>query len=547
LAVYNGFVEFDTLDAIKGQITVVPTQINSHPSPAEIDIDFDVLKYRTDNNNVYSPYVFNKAGTTWAVNGFSISALRSASAKRFVASGGLAKYPSLKDAVAVGEKSVFAVGGNLFKTTKATLTDKTDLICVNSPPKSLARKSKTKSFDFYYKNVKTRLEIIGANDEFYFVNSTSIIKVPNAMQQTWSVVASAAASDVVVFDVAKGLYYSIPNYTELFTAVTLGVDSIFQARITYDDELFIIAVVGGNKSILFTENEQTSLRSFVFNGGAPATKYTFGAGVNVVKDWSFTHHKNVMFVSDYDSGVGGTRGTTGGQKCYVSTDNGYTFTKCFDFTGNDWSNITNAANITAFGASQAHIHSVTYDPKQNVVWIITGDGAVSYDNSSLFWSRDLGQTWTHKRSTIADDGARTQHVIGLPFDGCMVFGSDASNLNGVAAITYDGDSMLQERIKNYASKSDLLCFARSVWARGSSKVKYMSFGKNSDKTADTDANSFVIASANGYQWETIWIDNNAAIYGNVFCYDDTRGNVYVTLDGSGVYKERVLVMGVDYS
>jgi len=253
-----------------------------------------------------------------------------------------------------------------------------------------------------------------------------------------------------------------------------------------------------------------------------------------------------MFISDYDLGVSGVRGTTGGQKCYVSTDNGYTFTKCFDFTGTDWSNITNAANIISFGAASAHIHSVTYDPYQGVTWIITGDGAVSNDNSSLFWSRNFGTTWTHMRSTIVDNGALIQQVVGLPFDGCMTFGTDASYLNGTTVITYNGDSMVQESTKNHASKVALLCFARSVWARETSKVKYMSFGKDSQQTADPDAYSFILASSNGYTWETVWEDNNAAIYGNVFCYDDTDGKVYISLDGTGSYKERVVVLNVGF-
>jgi len=44
----------------------------------------------------------------------------------------------------------------------------------------------------------------------------------------------------------------------------------------------------------------------------------------------------------------------------------------------------------------------------------------------------------------------------------------------------------------------------------------------------------------------VWEDNNAAIYGNVFCYDDTDGKVYISLDGTGSYKERVVVLNVGF-
>lgn len=544
-AVYSGTISFDNLSDIKGIVSIDAKQINNHPLEAQIEFDFNWLEYRTDYNNNITPYFFNNTSFTYATKGFDIKKLRRASKERFSATGGLTKYASLKEAVSLGAKDIFAIGGNLFKSIKPMLTSKTEIVCVNNSPKLLSRKTKEKAYDFYYKQKRTRLEIIDADDNFYFVNSDVIFKTPHPMKQTWTEVGSVSAADFVVFDVSANKYYSIPNRSEVFTKEVLVVDSIFQARLTYDDELFIIAVIGGNKSILITENTQTALRTFNFNGST-GTRYTFGAGVNVVKDWCMSHYKNIMFVSDYDSGVNGVRGTTGGQKCYVSLDNGYTFTKCFDFTGNDWSKVINASNITSFGPAQAHIHAVTYDPKQNVVWIVTGDGAVSSDNSSFFWSRDLGQTWTHKRTTLADNGARSQMIMALPFDGCVAFGSDDSNLNGLGVITYDGDEMVHEVVKNYANKSVLLSFARSTWARPTSPVKYMSFGKDAQQTSDPDAKSFVVASANGYTWEMIWEDNNKDIYGNVFSYDDSDGKVYISLDGLTPYKERVLIISTGF-
>ncbi|MBN6535086.1 hypothetical protein JZM39_04765 [Acinetobacter pittii] len=544
-AVYSGTISFDNLTDIKGIVTIDAKQINNHPLEAKIDFDFNWLEYRTDYNNNITPYFFNNTAFTHATKGFDIKKLRRASKERFSATGGLTKYASLREAVNLGAKDIFAIGGNLFKSIKPTLTNKSEIICVNNPPKLLSRKAKEKAYDFYYKQKRVRLEIIDADDSFFFVNADYILKAPHVMKQTWTEVGSVSAADFVVFDVSANKYYSIPNRSEVFTKEVLAVDSIFQARLTYDDELFIIAVIGGNKSILITENSQTSLRTFNFDG-LTGTRYIFGAGVNVVKDWCMSHHKNIMFVSDYDSGVNGVRGTTGGQKCYVSLDNGYTFTKCFDFTGNDWSRVINASNITSFGAAQAHIHAVTYDPKQNVVWIVTGDGAVSSDNSSFFWSHDLGETWTHKRTTLADNGARSQMIMALPFDGCVAFGSDDSSLNGLGVITYDGDEMVHEVVKNYANKNVLLSFARSTWARPTSKVKYMSFGKDAQQTSDPDAKSFVVASSNGYTWETMWEDNNAEIYGNVFCYDDRDGKLYISLDGSLSFKERVLISNADF-
>ena len=548
LIVYGGFIEFDSIEAIKGNVTVVPPKLNKHPFDAELEIDFTFLKYRTDNNNIYSPYVFNKAGTTYNNFGFDIQKLRKASSEHFKSvGGGLTQYASLKDALAVKEKGLFAIGGNTFKARNTNPLSKEDFICTNNPPKVLSKKPSKKEFDFYYKGSKIRLEQIDSSDNFYFLNAGFIVKAPHPIKQTWSQVASVSASDFVVYDHQTATHYSIANFTQLFTATQLTVPTISWLRLTYDDELMIIAT-DTVRVIMFTENGQTSLRTFNFNGSI-GTKYAFGAGVNIVKDWCMTHHKNVMFFSDYDSGITteGTnvRGTTGGNKCYVSLDNGYTFTQCFDFNGNGWTNVTNPSNIISHNSAQAHIHAVTYDPKQDIAWIVTGDGATSNDNSSFFWSRDKGQTWTHTRTTLAD-GGRCQMIMALPFDSCVAFGSDASNLNGVGVITYNGEQMIHEVAKNFITSTGLYAFARSTWHSQKHGVKYMSFGQDVQRRLEPDAKSFVVASSNGYVWEEVWSDYSDDIYGNVYCYDDSDGKLYVSLDGTNNYKERVVLCDVSY-
>ena len=548
LIVYGGFVEFDSIEAIKGNVIVVPPKLNNHPFDAELEIDFTFLKYRTDNNNVYSPYVFNKAGTTYSNFGFDIQKLRKASSERFkTVGGGLTQYNSLKDALAVKEKGLFAIGGNTFKARNTNPLSKEDLICTNNPPKVLSKKPSKKEFDFYYKGSKIRLEQIDSSDTFYFLNAGFIVKAPHPMKQVWTQVANTSASDFVVYDHQTATHYSIADFTQLFTAAELDVPTISWLRLTYDDELLIIAT-DTVRVIMFTENNQSSLRTFNFNGSV-GTKYAFGAGVNIVKDWCMSHHKNVMFFSDYDSGITteGTnvRGTTGGNKCYVSLDNGYTFTQCFDFNGNGWTNVTNPSNIISHNSAQAHIHAVTYDPKQDIAWLVTGDGAISNDNSSFFWSRDKGQTWTHIRTTLVD-GGRCQMIMALPFDGCVAFGSDASNLNGVGVITYNGEQMVHEVAKNFITSTGLYAFARSTWHSQKHGVKYMSFGQNVQRRLEPEAKSFVVASSNGYAWEEVWGDYSEDIYGNVYCYDDIDGNVYISLDGTNAYKERVVLCDVGY-
>ena len=548
LIVYSGNIEFNSIDEIKGTITISLARANKHPLEAELEVDLTLLKYRTDNNNAYSPMIFNKPGTTFANSGFDPAKLRKYSNEKFKSSGGLPKYSALKDALNAAEKELFSIGGNTFKSRKAVPTSKEDFICMNNPPKVLSKKPSKKEYDFYYKGSKIRLEQIDSNDNFYFLNAGFIIKAPHPMKQTRSQVASVSTSDFVVYDYQTAKYYSITNFTQLFTAAQLTVPTISWLRLTYDDELLIIAT-DTVRVIMFTENNQTSLRTFNFNGSI-GTKYAFGSGVNIIKDWCMSHHKNVMFFSDYDSGVtvdgSNVRGTTGGQKCYVSLDNGYTFTVAFDFSQANFSNVTNASNITNFGAVGFHIHAVTYDPKQDIVWIVSGDGAVYNDNSSFWWSRDKGQTWTHMRTTLADTGARCQMIMALPFDGCVAFGSDASNLNGVSTITYDSNNMVNEITGNFIAETGLWAFARSTWHSQKHGVKYMSFGKDSRFIDDPTGQSFVLASSNGYSWEQVWKDNSANIYGNVYCYDDSDGKLYISLDGNTSHKERVVLLDVNY-
>ena len=547
LIVYSGNIEFNSTDDIKGIVTIPLVRANNHPLDAELEVDLKLLKYRTDNNNVYSPMIFNKAGATFANSGFDPAKLRKYSNEKFKSAGGLPKYSTLNDALNSAEKELFSIGGNTFKSRKAVPTSKADFICMNNPPKVLSKKPSKKEFDFYYKGSKIRLEQIDSSDNFYFLNAGFIVKAPHPMKQVWTQVANTSASDFVVYDYQTAKYYSIINFTQLFTAAQLTVPTISWLRLTYDDELLIIAT-DAVRVIMFTENNQTSLRTFNFNGSI-GTKYAFGAGVNIVKDWCMTHHKNVMFFSDYDSGIttGGTnvRGTTGGNKCYVSLDNGYTFTQCFDFNGNGWTNVTNPSNIVSHNSAQAHIHAVTYDPKQDIAWLVTGDGAVSNDNSSFFRSRDKGQTWTHIRTTLAD-GGRSQMIMALPFDGCVAFGSDDSALNGVGVITYNGEQMVHEVAKNFIASNGLYAFARSTWHSRKHGVKYMSFGQDVQRRLEPEAKSFVVASSNGYTWEEVWSDYSDDIYGNVYCYDDIDGKLYISLDGSASHKERVALLDVNY-
>jgi len=549
LIVYSGNAEFDNLTDIKGTITLKPAPINGQKLEAIIEINLDNLKFRlNDYNSAYTPYFNNSTDFTYEKYGFDVAKLRKTSRDKFCTTSGVIKYPSLKYALDVKERNLFSVGGNTFKSAIEVPLTKDDFLCVNNPPKFLAKKPRKREYDFYYKlagvTSKIRLDIIDSEDTFYFANKDVIVKAPHPLKQTLTPVTSSSDANFVIYDVSKNAYFSISNFTELFTKTALGVVDINFVRLTYDDELFIIAA-NPNRTMLITENSQTSLRTFTINGST-GNKYSFGDGVTLVKDWCMAHYKNVMFVCDYDTGVNGIRGTTGGQKCYVSTDNGYTFTKCLDFSGTDWSNVINASAITSYNRDSAHIHAVSYDAKQNVVWVVTGDGATYLDNASFFYSRDLGQTWTQMRSTAVDTNAKTQMIQALPFENCVAFGSDDSSINGMTVITYDGNNMINEIARNVITTQQLLAFARSTWSSNNSRIKYISFGKDVQQIGVAGAKSFVVASSNGYNWQTVWEDANDKIHSNVFCYDDSAGKIFISLDGTAEQVWRVVTLDTKY-
>lgn len=160
------------------------------------------------------------------------------------------------------------------------------------------------------------------------------------------------------------------------------------------------------------------------------------------------------------------------------------------------------------------------------------------------WGMEIGYTIPELESARA---------IGRPVDSQKYKGMNLKYQMDIDEQVYIGDDTLGvEGLLNSSkvgatnvNKNWKLATPRT-WARQTSPVKFMSFGKDSQQTGDPDAKSFVIASSNGYAWETVWEDNNAEIYGNVFSYDDTDGKVYVSLDGTVNYKDRVIIIGASF-
>ena len=546
LVVFTGSIDFDTIEDIKGIKEVEISSVNSFGHDAVLELNLDYLPY---NNTLNSMYFANTADATFSEFQMDIEkVLRLSKAKFSSSGGGVNTYDTLHDAMMQAENGLFSVGSNLFKSIKGVPSDIEDFVCISQVEHSPSANIKEKIYVIEYNGQVVRLETIDNDDNFYFQSSGFVLKSPHIFKQELELLEENTGVGLILFDGDN--YYQVPIVQVLFTNVELGVDTIRNFRLTEDNELLFYTIHNDIINIIITDDNQLTLRNMTING-VSSDRFIFGEGVAFQIDWCYSQYGNVCFLADYDSGVDNgnypykERGTTGGQKCYRSTDGGYTWETIFEFYPTDgvWSNVTNPSNITAYHRPQAHIHGVHYDWKQDVVWIITGDGAVHADNSSLFYSTDLGQTWTHMRSTVANTGARTQLVNAINFNGCVVFGTDASNVNGVTRVTYNQGIYKQEIAKNFfQGETGLFVFARNTWNRDYNSPTYISFGKEASKAADLNVKSFIAGSTNGYKWHKVWEDSTGLSFGNTFCFDDSSGNLYVTLDGNSSVKNKIVVL-----
>lgn len=106
--------------------------------------------------------------------------------------------------------------------------------------------------------------------------------------------------------------------------------------------------------------------------------------------------------------------TDGGGKLYFSENYGETFKAVFDLPIND-----------PDGALGTHIHAVKYDPYENIIWIVTGDGI---GNQMIWYSLDKGTNW-YQSTEFRENAIQMTSIY--PLRNCVLFGSDG-RLVGVA-------------------------------------------------------------------------------------------------------------------
>lgn len=128
-----------------------------------------------------------------------------------------------------------------------------------------------------------------------------------------------------------------------------------------------------------------------------------GQFANIQNNWGIHIYDDVILISEY-----GLKGETGARYCYISRDNGNTFTTIFDQKNQV---IAGRPEYTATG----HIHTIQFDPYYHRIWLCVGDNP----NTAVYYSDDYGVNWTFVTGTTV-----VQFTGIIALEDCVVFGSD---------------------------------------------------------------------------------------------------------------------------
>ena len=172
-------------------------------------------------------------------------------------------------------------------------------------------------------------------------------------------------------------------------------------------------------------NKNTNLRSRVYktvglNKEEPTiTEYKQvleipATEAKINNSWGITTYKNIITLSEY-----GLRTEEGARRAWISKDDGETFKLIFD-----QKETTKLIEGAPSWTETAHMHTCSFDPYWNRIWIVTGDRP----NSATYYSDDFGETWKWVDVQINGDTMQFTGIIALP--NCVIFGSDRAP-NGV--------------------------------------------------------------------------------------------------------------------
>ena len=174
-------------------------------------------------------------------------------------------------------------------------------------------------------------------------------------------------------------------------------DSAFPAgvqRVWKTEPGHILAFLSNGKT--YSYNEDTKISTLVHTMESSDANLSATLGDLCV-------YENIVLMSEY----GPNNAPDNGRRAYLSRDYGLTWEKIFE----------------GFLASERpiktwHIHGITYDPYDNIIWIVNGD---SYINANVWYSTDWGKSW----AKVWEDGfSNTQFTTVYPLPNCVLFGSD---------------------------------------------------------------------------------------------------------------------------
>ena len=305
----------------------------------------------------------------------------------------------------------------------------------------------------------------------------------------------------------------------------------------------------GELFFTFTDSATTpqTRRAYVTKGYGTTTP-TFEEVFSFQRDgvyfakWSYNFYKNIILLTEYGVKYSPTQTevpavwtkTVGANARYVymSLDYGKTWKTIFDLNS-----VTDVIGV--------HMHAACYDPYWQRIWVHHGDGA--FGRNGLYYSDDLGDTWTYALRTNNAGVNFGQAVETVVLEECILFGTDSAP-NGVTRIGRDqgkhpavGYYQLEEAYKIPASLDILnyICFGISH-AKHMPKAPYI-FGFAPE---NQPAKGTIVATYNGYDFFELWTDSTARSSGNGIINIQgvtIKNEVIATLkDGSGTNKKVTL-------
>lgn len=159
----------------------------------------------------------------------------------------------------------------------------------------------------------------------------------------------------------------------------------------------ILAFLGNGETYSYDESAGTSTLVHTLETPGAAVSSTLG-GMQV--------YENFVFIVEY----GPNNAAENPRRAYMSQDYGMTWKKIFEGPKNE-----------TLTQKTWHTHAIHYDPYENVIWLVNGDG---HQNANVRWSDNLGATW----NKVYEDGYCPNQfttIYALPH--CVLFGTDNRN------------------------------------------------------------------------------------------------------------------------